>query len=952
MIPSLNLLLADVMERDVFSVAPHCTVAAMIERMKDQHVSHVVVVDGRKPVGMLTERDLVRLLHQRIDRNRLVQDLMSAPVVTVPATLAFRTAYIQLCLSRLRHLVVVDQDGTVVGVAAERDFLGHLGMELFQSVRSLHDLIDKTVPQLSPAMPVVEAIDLMVKQKRGCVVVLEDQQLLGIFTEHQVPTVLARHEDGSAVALSEVMFATVAPVTEDVTVAEVVAQLVTDRVGYVVVVDSDGGIIGTIAQSRLLESVRTAIHAEVATRQLVEEQLRQVEARLEATLEHTPNVAVQWYDRAGRVQYWNHASELLYGWPATEALGKTLDQLMPTADECLAFRDVLAEIERTGQTVGPAEYPMHTRHGESRWIEATVFPIPGESADDAYFVCMGIDISRRKQGEEELIQHRQHLEEQVAERTAELMQAKEAAEAANVAKSAFLANMSHEIRTPLNAILGLNHLMRADKLPPTQAERLEKMDIAGHHLLSIINNILDLSKIEAGGLDLEIDNFHLTAVLDNVATIIRESAKDKQLNIEVDSNDVPLWLRGDVTRLRQAMLNFAGNAVKFTEHGTIALRARLLGEQGNVVTIRFEVSDTGIGLTAEQQARLFQAFHQADNSTARKYGGTGLGLALTKRLVELMNGKVGVDSTAGTGSTFWFTVNLERAVGPLPQLSAADSSVTAETQLRQRYHGARVLLAEDNPVNIEVVQDMLHAVDLDVSVAMNGREAVARAGAAGFDLVLMDMQMPEMDGLEATRIVRTLPGHALTPILALTANAFAEDNRACREAGMNDFLTKPVEPALLYAALLRWLPTNGLHLGDHSPVPPTNATPTADAEFGALLEYPGIDIIQGLTMLRGNANKYLTLLRQFIVLHDGDLMQLDIYLESSDRAAAKLLMHTLKGGAGVLGLIAIADHAAALENRLKESHELTVHDAIIRRKSANLRVAWQALKSAMPPEAP
>jgi PAS domain S-box-containing protein len=402
MIPIAKLHLADVMDRHVFSVTPQCTIASMVERMKAEHVSHVVVLDAAKPIGMLTERDLVRLLHQRVERSRSVKDFMSTPVATVPAALGFRSAYIQLCLSRLRHLVVVDNEGTVVGVAAERDFLGHLGMELFQNVRSLRDIIDREVPQLPPAMPVVEAIDLMVREKRGCIVVAEDGQLLGIFTENQVPSVLARHEDGSAVTLGEVMRSDLAPVSETVSVAELMAQLVTDRIGYAVVVDTDAGVIGSIAQSRLLENVRTAVYAEIATHQLVEDQLRQVEAQLEATLEHTPNVAVQWYDREARVHYWNHAAESIYGWSAIEAVGRTLDQLIRTRAETAEFIQTLASIERSGKTIGPVEYLARNRQGEPCWVESTIFPIPGEGEGETFFVCMDIDISKRKRFEETL----------------------------------------------------------------------------------------------------------------------------------------------------------------------------------------------------------------------------------------------------------------------------------------------------------------------------------------------------------------------------------------------------------------------------------------------------------------------------------------------------------------------------------------------------------------------
>ncbi len=383
-------------------------------------------------------------------------------------------------------------------------------------------------------------------------------------------------------------------------------------------------------------------------------------------------------------------------------------------------------------------------------------------------------------------------------------QQRDRAEGANRAKSEFLANMSHEIRTPLNAIIGLNYLLRRDGVTDAQRARLDKIDAASQHLLAIINDVLDLSKIEAGRVQLESANFHLSAVLDAVCSIVAESARAKGLTVEADANAVPLWLRGDPTRLRQALLNFAGNAVKFTEHGKVAVRAKLLQAQGDELLVRFSVEDTGIGIAPANLPRLFHPFEQADASITRQFGGTGLGLAITQRLTALMGGECGVESQPGVGSTFWFTAHLQRGHGPLPA-DVGEDPKAAETVLRQQHRGARILVAEDNPVNQEVLQAVLHGVGFSVDVAKNGQEAVALARAGDHALALMDMQMPVMGGLEATREIRALPGWQHRPILALTANAFDDDRQACKAAGMDDFIVKPIHVGSLYGCLLHWL---------------------------------------------------------------------------------------------------------------------------------------------------
>ena len=444
-----------------------------------------------------------------------------------------------------------------------------------------------------------------------------------------------------------------------------------------------------------------------------------------------------------------------------------------------------------------------------RWIMHPLFKLR-ERAKAMALELTGTEIDASSHGEiGAVVSAMETLTDRLAKQNTELRNAAVLAEAANRSKCTFIANMSHELRTPMNAIIGMTHMLKRNNNDPGQQDKLGKVSRAADHLLRLLNDVLDLSKMDAERMVLESAEFTVGAVMRNLESMTSGHAEGKGLKLffNIDHPLLQCGLYGDALRLQQVLVNLVGNAIKFTKQGSITLRARILDESNEHIVLEFSVADTGIGVARNVAKKIFDPFEQADGSTTRQYGGSGLGLTISQRFIELMGGEIQLTSTLGLGSVFSFTLRFAKAMqNAAPIQDIATSGAEAEKTLCRHFQGTRVLVAEDDWVNQEVVRELLvEVLGFQVDFAEDGERALAIATKNDYALILMDMQMPEMDGLDATRCIRQLPGYAFVPIIAMTANAFAEDRALCMDAGMNDFLSKPVNPDVLFVNLLKWL---------------------------------------------------------------------------------------------------------------------------------------------------
>lgn len=799
---------------------------------------------------------------------------------------------------------------------------------------------------------------------------------------------------------------------------------------------------------------------DITEQRVAEQRLRERESLLEIMFAQTTDAIVLAEPDTGRIIEFNDAACKGLGYSRAEFSGFSVSDFEAEHDPETIEANIRAIL--AGEIAG-FESRMRTKDGSLRDVNLTFRLVD----HDGRQMISGVwqDITEWKRRERELDDYRLHLEELVASRTTDLEAAKTVAESANRAKSVFLSNMSHEIRTPMNAIIGYSHLIRRDPLSPRQSQQLEKLSASAQHLLHIINDVLDLSKIEADKIQLHDEDFEPARIIDNVCALVSPTLINKGLELQVDLDHLPLRLRGDSTRFGQIMLNLASNAAKFTETGAVSIKGELLDRRRTAsadkstakaaLWVRFKVCDSGIGMTEEQLTRLFQAFEQADGSTTRRYGGTGLGLSISKRLCELMGGQIQVRSMLGQGSCFSVEIPFQPAISAQPagallerlrerralviedspeqreilvqmleslqlQAEAAESGVLglnatlkadrqgwpfdillidwkmpemdgidtahsihalpleqppacimvtafgdelpaelaasagvvqvlakpvtasklcdtlqsalqAQAEAQSDALGAatapprvepkvesftgHVLLVEDNAINQEVTRELIETLGPRVSIAADGKEAIAQVRKQAFDLILMDIQMPVMDGLAATREIRRLPKSRQVPIVAMTANVFEADRQRSLDAGMNDHIGKPIEPEVLTATLRKWLPREAWVASMAGPASSlsTASNPSTGLNVLLLAEVPGLNIELGLRRLSGDSRRYRRLLHRFADEHGRDAARMTQILKDGDLGAIRSMAHALKGVAATLAADRIRDHAADVE---------------------------------------
>ena len=649
------------------------------------------------------------------------------------------------------------------------------------------------------------------------------------------------------------------------------------------------------------------LYTDISDRKAAEDEAKQ----LRRAVEQSP-VSILITDPEGVIEYVNPRFTEVTGFSRREAVGHTPRILRSgeTSNELYGdlWQTILAGREWRGRMRN------RRKNGELFWEEATIAPVFGDDGTVAHFIAVKEDISERQRKDDELARYRESLESQVLARTEDLALAMQKARAAERAKDEFLTHMSHEIRTPINAIIGFSELLAGTPLDLHQKDYLAKLNGASEHLLTLINKVLDLSKIAAGKLELADNEFALPDTLGRLVAVLDHQAQDKGLTLEMRAApDIPQRLCGDALRLKQILMNLLANAIKFTERGSVSLCAELAAPPslpGDRVDIRFTVRDTGIGMAPEMLQRVFEPFAQGDASMTRRYGGTGLGLSISRELVTLMGGRIAVRSAPGAGTEFAVTLPFRIAetaetgeIGIAPQVAAASTWC---------FDAVHILLAEDQPLNQQVAVELLASAGIGCTVAQNGQEALdllARADAPHFDLVLMDIQMPVLDGLSAIREIRRRPELHDLPVIAMTAHVLDEERRDCLAAGANDHLGKPFRADTLFARLAAWLPAGKVHCAAAATPAPVPSAVAADTVM---------DAGAGIERFAGREDKYCSWLRRFCDEWQDAPERLRRHVAAGDHAALARDAHALKGLAGSLGLMQLNASCMAVESATRQ----------------------------------
>jgi len=579
--------------------------------------------------------------------------------------------------------------------------------------------------------------------------------------------------------------------------------------------------------------------------------------------------------------------------------GDLINHLTPPSDKGANFIDPrhFANLE-AGEAVS---FSLHSsrKNGESFWARIIL-----QALDDSEMI-EGIitDISDQVRADTEL-----------RKAIVQAEQARKEAEEANKAKSRFLANISHEIRTPLNGIIGFTEIIMASIHSPEGLQYAEKILDESENLMTLINQLLDIAKIEAHQLQLNRDSFYLRNLLAETISFIRLRARNKGLNISVEYDDsIPLCITSDSYRLRQVLLNLLSNAVKFTSRGGVTLKASLLEQDGDDLTLQFEIHDTGIGIPEDMHELIFESFVQADSSISKQYGGTGLGISISRDLVGIMGGRIWLESRKDEGSRFFFTINCQKAEPYDPD----ESRIRNASQFsRTSLEGMRVLVVEDYPTNREIAQHHLQAAGCIVDMAGNGVMALKRASSRSYDIILMDVHMPEMDGMEATRRIRKIAGVRSIPIIGLTANVLPSIREECSKAGMNDILTKPLRKKELLETLELWCTRKKLHpvtpVHEPAPAEPPPSEPAPPQEEDGRPDLP-LDYQKFLEEMDGNREAVREIITGFLDSLEERRSVLEKAVEAMDLEVIHREAHSIKGGALNLGAADLASWAGTLE---------------------------------------